>query len=90
MYSGGMRISWPRFKRRVAFRRYCFALSLRDRALHHLAVHIESHRLDMPVLLAAKKVPGAAQLQVERGDSEARSEIAELLQSAASAGARSP
>jgi len=46
----------------------------------HPHVHVEAHGVDVPVLLAAQQVAGAAQLEVERGDLEARAQVAELLE----------
>jgi hypothetical protein len=44
-------------------------------------MYIEADARDLAVLLSAKQVAGAAKLQVERCDLEARAEVAELLQS---------
>ena len=51
---------------------------LLDRLLEELHVHVEADRVDLPALLAAEQVAGAADLEVERGDAEAAAEIAEL------------
>ena len=47
--------------------------------LEQLHVHLEADGLDVPALLAAEQVAGAANLEVERRDAEAAAEIAELL-----------
>ena len=54
------------------------ALQLPDRLLEQLHVHVEADRLDVPALLAAEQVAGAADLEVERGDAEAAAQVAEL------------
>ena len=43
-------------------------------------VQLEADGLDVAVLLAAQQVAGAAQFQIERGNLEARAQVAELLQ----------
>ena len=55
------------------------ALELADGLLEQLHVHLEADGVDLPALLAAEQVAGAANLEVERGDAEAAAEIAELL-----------
>src|SRR5207247_738142 len=50
-----------------------------DRLLEELHVHLESDGLDVTALLAAKQIPGAANLEIERGHAESAAEIAELL-----------
>ena len=52
------------------FRLGLFALQGRYRPLHHLAVQIKTNRVDMPVLLSPKQIPGATEFQVERSDAE--------------------
>ena len=49
-----------------------------DRPLQQLAIQIESNRFDVAVLLSAKQVARAAQLEIERGNAEARPQFAEL------------
>ena len=56
-----------------------FALELADRLLEQLHVHLEADGIDVPALLAAEQVAGAANLEVERGDAEPAAQIAELL-----------
>ena len=56
------------------------ALQLAHRALQHGGVELEAHGLDVSALLAAQQIAGAAQLQVERRDLEARAQVAELFQ----------
>ncbi len=48
------------------------------RVLEQLAVEIEPDRVDVPVLLAAEQVAGAADLQIECGDPESGAQVAEL------------
>src|SRR6266446_9571532 len=49
-----------------------FALQFRNGALQHLAVHIETDRFYVAVLLPSEHVAGAAQFQVQRRDTESR------------------
>ena len=56
------------------------AAELVDGLLHHLGVELEADRGDVPALLLAEQVAGAADLEVVRGDLEAAAEIVELLQ----------
>ena len=51
------------------------AAHLRDRALQHLQVHLETHRRDRAVLLGAEQVAGAADLEVAKGDLETLPEL---------------
>ena len=60
--------------------RHLFTPQLLHRLLEQPHVHVESDRPDVPVLLAAQQIAGAAQFQVERRDLETRTEVAELLQ----------
>ena len=46
-----------------------------------LAIQIEANRADLAVLFAAQQISGAAQFQIERGNAEARAQIAEFFQS---------
>ena len=55
------------------------ALELAHGLLEQLHVHLEADGVDLPALLAAEQVAGAANLEVERRDAEAAAEIAELL-----------
>src|SRR5215469_473308 len=57
-----------------------FALHLTHGAVEHLGVEFESHRLDVPALLAPQQVARTTQLQVESGDLEACAQVRELLQ----------
>src|SRR5262249_27726900 len=54
------------------------ALQLADGLLEQLRVHIEANRLDVPPLLAAEKIAGAADLEIQRRDTEAAAKVAEL------------
>src|SRR5207244_2614997 len=56
-----------------------FTLELPDRLLEELHVHLEANRIDLPALLAAQQIAGAANLEVERRDAEAAAEVAELF-----------
>ena len=56
-----------------------FALQLANGLFEQLHVHLEADRVDLPALLAAKKVSCAANFEVERGDAEPAPQIAELL-----------
>src|SRR5262249_15225478 len=47
----------------------------------HLTVQVEAERFDVTMLLSAQQVPGAAQLQVESGDSEACAQFTEFVDS---------
>ena len=55
-----------------------FALQLEDRLLQQLDVEVQPDRMDVPTLLAAEQVARAAQLEVERRDAEARSQLREI------------
>src|SRR5438132_10845813 len=57
-----------------------FALHLAYGAVEHLGVEFESHRLDVPALLAPQQVARTTQLQVECSDLEACTQVRELLQ----------
>ena len=57
-----------------------FALQLAHGALQHRGVELEADGFDVAALLAAQQVAGAAQFQIERGDFEARAQVAELFQ----------
>ena len=78
----------PQVQRGPTLWRDRFAFPLGHGALHHLAVHVESDRLDVAVLLAAKQVPRAAQFEIERGDAKSRAQIAEFLAAPPAAAAR--
>src|SRR6185436_19418731 len=54
------------------------ALELANRLLEQLRVHVEADGLDVSALLATEQVAGAADLEIERGDAEAATEVAEL------------
>ena len=54
------------------------AARVRDRLLEEAVVEIEPHRLEVSVLRGAEQVSGSAQFEVEGGDAEPRSELAEL------------
>ena len=56
------------------------AAQLLHRLLHHLRVELEADRGDVPRLLLAEQVAGAADLEVVRGELEAAAELVELLQ----------
>ena len=73
-----MRRSWCRFSTARAPFAGRLALQLQDRLLEELHVEVEAHRLDVAALLAAQQVAGAAHLEVEGGDAEARAEVREL------------
>ena len=64
----------------MALRRQRLAFPLGHRPFHHLAVHVEAHRLDMAVLLAAQQIPRPAEFQVQRRNAKSRAQIAEFLQ----------
>src|SRR5262249_37215223 len=49
-----------------------------NRALQHLTVQVESNRLNMPMLLTAKQIAGAAQFQIEGGDTETCTQFGQL------------
>ena len=66
-------------QRRPQVRGGFLAFQFGHRALQHLAIHVEPDGLDVAMLLAAKHVACAAQLQVEGGDAEARAQFAEFL-----------
>src|SRR5205814_3436324 len=57
---------------------YLLALQLLDRLLEELHIHVESDRLDVSALLAAEQIACPADLEVERRDTEAAAEVAEL------------
>ncbi len=57
------------------------ALQFAHRALQHGGVELEADGFNVSTLLAAEQVTCAAQFQIERGNLEARAEVAELLQS---------
>ena len=59
--------------------RHRFALQFPDRLIEQAHIGVEAHRVDVAVLLSAQQVSGAAQLEIERRDLEARAQIAELL-----------
>ncbi len=59
-----------------------FAFLLSHGAIEHLDVEVEPQRRDVAVLAGAQELAGAADLQVRRGQPEARAQLAELLQSA--------
>ena len=88
MYSGGMRISCPRLSVARRSDSYRLALPFGHRPLHHLAIHVEADCFDVAVLLAAQQISGASQFQIERGDAEPRTEIAEFFQRGQDADAR--
>ena len=75
-----MRISSPRLSAEWISGHDLFALQFAHGLVEQAHVGIEAHRVDVAVLLAAQQVAGAAQLQIERGDLEARAQIAELLE----------
>ena len=84
-----MRRSTPRLTVARALVLDLLALELADGLLEQLHVQVEADRLDVPALLAAEQVAGAADLEVERGDAEAAAEVAELAGSPPAASARS-
>src|SRR5205823_8512779 len=47
---------------------------------HELGVEIEAHRGDVPALVGTEEIARAADLQIVRGDLEARAQLGELLQ----------
>src|SRR2546422_3169383 len=57
-----------------------FALHLADGAVKHLGVELKSDGFDVAALLSAQEIAGTAQLEIERGDLEARSQIGKLFQ----------
>ncbi len=57
-----------------------FALHLLHGGFKHRGVQLETHGFNMSALLAAQHVARAAQLEVERGNLEARAQVAELLE----------
>src|SRR5262249_38301123 len=58
-----------------------FALELADGAVQHPGVHLEAHGVNVAALFSAKKVPGAAQLEIECGDLESRAQIGKFFES---------
>src|SRR5258706_1223946 len=66
-------------ERGTQLRRGFLALQFRNGALQHLAIHVETDGFNVAVLLTPEHVAGAAQLQIERGDSKARAQFAEFL-----------
>ena len=56
------------------------ALSGRDRLLQHLLVELVADLLDVAGLLLAEEVAGAADVEVVRGELEARAQRVERLQ----------
>ena len=56
------------------------ALQLAHGLFQQAHVRVEADRVDVPVLLAAQQIAGAAQLQIERGDLEAGAQVAEFLE----------
>ena len=73
-------MSRPRFSAGMHLQRHLLALQLLHRLFQQLHVHVETDRVDVPVLLAAQQVARAAQFQVQRRDLEARAQVGELLQ----------
>ena len=67
--------------RRFDFRQHLACLELLNGSFQHLTVQVEADGFDVTVLLSAKQVPSAAQLQVESGDSEPRAQFAEFVDS---------
>ena len=61
-------------------RRHFFALQFADSLFQETHVGIEADGVDVAMLLAPQQIPGAAKLQIQRGDLEAGSQVAELLQ----------
>ena len=57
-----------------------FAFLCGYRAFQHLAIQVEADSADVPVLFPAKQIAGPAQFQIECGNAEARSQVAELPQ----------
>ena len=55
-----------------------FAAELGNRALEHLRVKVETERLHVTRLLAAEKIPRAAQFKVEGRDTKTGSQIRKL------------
>ncbi len=55
-----------------------FPAQFLHRPLQELAIEIEAHGLDMPMLFPPQQVAGAADFQVERGDAEPRPQVAEF------------
>ena len=70
----------PKVECGAAFRGKRFTFPLGDGALHHLAVHVKAHRLDVTVLLTAEKISRAAKLKIECSDTEACAEVAEFFE----------
>ena len=62
------------------FERHLFALQFVNGFFEQPDVRVEAHGLDVTVLLAAQQIAGAAQFEIERGDLEARAQIAEFFQ----------
>src|SRR5213593_1648059 len=60
------------------FRQHLTRLQLVDCPFQHLTVKVEPDGFDVPVLLTAQQVPGAAQLQVQSRDSKTCAQFAEF------------
>ena len=66
-------------ERGMHLQRRFFTLQLMHGFFEQLDVHVEAHRADVAVLLAAQDIARAAQFQIERGDLESGAEVAEFL-----------
>ncbi len=55
-------------------------LQFMDRLFEQLGVHLETDGGDLPGLVGAEQVAGAAQLQVVAGDAESGAELGQFLQ----------
>ncbi len=53
-----------------------------NRRLHHLGVKLEPHRGDLPRLLIAKQIAGAADFEIVQRQLEAAAQAVDLLQCA--------
>ena len=78
-YESSIRRSTPQVDGRAHVVFEFLALQLADRLLEQLHVHLEADGLDVPALLAAEQVAGAADLEIERRHAESAAEVAELL-----------
>ena len=85
MYSGGTYAVTGRSTRTGAASASCSPGQLVHGLLEHLRVHLEADRGDVPALLVAEQVAGAADLEVGHGDLEAGAEVGVVAQRRAGA-----
>src|SRR5215472_3391109 len=70
----------PEVQRRMDFGSDFFPAQFANCLFEHADVHVESDRVDMPMLFPTEQIPSSSEFEIERGNFESGAEIAEFFE----------